>query len=114
MGQLREGQKVTNTNVHNLREEHLIAKEEIRKLQKEVASLAEAKENILQAKLDRVVLSVEQCKQDIEAIRMRTYNNEDSCRSLRETLAQAQAEIGKLDDARGFNEKRIAELTFKG
>lgn len=113
MSQLREGQKVTNTNVHNLREEHLIAKEEIRKLQKEVVSLKEAKENILQAKLDHVLLNLQQCKEDVECNKMRTFENQDSCRNLREALSEAKANIGHLDKAYTDTEKRVGELTFK-
>jgi len=114
LNQIREGQKVTNTNVHNLREEHLIAKEEIRKLQKEVASLKQGSENVLQVKLEKVMLSVEQCKEDIEANKKRTYTNEDGCRSLREALSEAKVDIGKLENARGDHEKRMSELNYKG
>jgi chromosome segregation ATPase len=113
LGQLREGQKVTNTNVHNLREDHLIAKDEIRKLQKEMASLKEAKESVLQAKLDRAELSLRQVKEEQELVKMRTYNNEDTCRSFRQALSVAQANIEKLENVSSNGVKRLAELTIK-
>lgn len=113
VGQLREGQKKTNTNVHNLREDYLIARDEIRKLQKEVCSLQEVKENVLQAKLDQALLAMQQCKQDVEHNKMRTFNNQDECRSLKESLQKAQAEIKKIDITSGVHETRIGELSLR-
>jgi len=113
LSQLREGQKVTNTNVHNLREDQLIAKEAIRKLQTEVGSLQEAKENILQAKLDRGLLAMRQCMQDLEHNKLLTYQNQDACRDLKETLGTAKADIKKLDHTKGDHEKRLAELNSR-
>jgi len=114
LGQLLEGQKVTNTNVHNLREEHLIAKEEIRKLQKEVASLKEAKENVVQAKLDRVMLALQHCKEDLEVSKKRSFDNEDGVRDLRQILSEAKVDVGKLGSVSADHDKRMTELSIKG
>jgi len=114
VGQLREGQKVTNTNVHSVREDTLVVKEEVRKLQKEIASLKDAKENILQAKLDRVILSVQQFKEDLEANKALTFGNEDAHRHLSDTLAEAKADVRKLDIARAAHHQQLSELTVKG
>jgi len=97
LNQMKEGQKVTNTNVHNLREEHLLATNQLRNLQKEVAGLKEAKENVLQLKLDQAVLAMQQCKQDVETTKLHSFKNEDSIRDLKNTLTEAQAEIAKLE-----------------
>jgi len=113
LGQLREGQKVTNTNVHNLRLDQTAAKQTIQKLQQEVMSLSEAKENVFQAKLDRAIQTVQQCFQDLEHNKMLTYQNQDACRSLNENMAQEQANMKKLDIARDLHQKRIDELTLK-
>jgi len=112
-GQIREGQKVTNSNVHNLREDHLAAKEALWKLQKEISSLQEHKENILQAKLDQALLAMQQCMQDLEHNKMLTYQNQDASRNLHESLEQAQADVKKLRDADVGRDKRMAELSFK-
>lgn len=113
LSQMREGQKVTNTNVHNLREDFIVAKEAIRKLQKEVGSLQEAKENIYQAKLDRALLAMQQCMQDLEHNKLLTYQNQDACRNLNDSFGRAQAELQKLDHTKVDHERRIAELNVR-
>lgn len=114
LNQILEGQKITNTNVHSLREDHLAAKEEIRRLQKEVYSLKEAKENVLQAKLDHAILAMQQCKEDLAANKVKTYQNEDSCRELLEAQSALKADFGKINIVSAEHSKRMEELRFKG
>lgn len=113
VNQLREGQKVTNTNMHNLREDLLAAKEKIKHLEKDVAHLQETKKNVLQAKLDRALLALQQSQEDLEGIKTLTFQNQDACHELRETLGEAQADVGKLEVARNSHESRIMELASK-
>merc|ERR1712054_509124 len=45
--------------------------------------------------------------------KMRTFNNQDECRSLKDSLQKAQAEIKKIDLTSGDHEKRLTELSLR-
>jgi hypothetical protein len=107
---MKEGQKLTNANVHNLREEFGIAKEEIKKLQHQMSALSVTKENSMQAKLDRFALSLQQSTEDIKSVKVLTYKNQDACRDLHQSLSTAQAEIAKIDGCKAEHERRMEEL----
>lgn len=111
--QIMEDQKVAKSNATDLKEDHFVAKEALQKLSNKVSSLQEATENVLQTKLDKALLAIKQCVQDLEHNKMLSHQNQEACGNLRKNLTETQADFMKLGDAAVAHDRRMAELSLK-
>jgi len=103
---LRDGQKVTNTNVQNVKEELQSRGDDIKQIRADVDNFVQVQFDVLQQKMTENTLSISQITQDFERFTKDFYAQKEKVRELNQDMIATKGNLGRVD-------KQLGEETTK-
>lgn len=111
IGLLRDGQKVTNTNVHNLKGDLTMRGDDIAGLRAEVDDILKKRISYLQEKQNTTMLSLKQVTSEHEVSKQELLEQKDWLRGLGTNLNNVLEEVRRLDSSVKQHAATVAEAT---
>lgn len=106
---LRDGQKVTNTNVHSVKETLGARTEDIKKLRTDVDEFVQVQFDILQSKLNENMMNLRDLSQDYERTKKEFFVQKEKVRGLGQDMISTKANLGRLDNDVAQNTGKLTE-----
>lgn len=106
---LREGQKVTNTNVQNVKEELQSGSEDIKQMRADVDNVVQVQLDVLQNKVTENTLIISQLTQDFDRNSKDFYAHKEKVREMNQDLIATKGTLGRVDTQQGETSAKLKQ-----
>jgi len=106
---LRDGQKVTNTNVQNVKEELQSRSDDIRQMRADVDNVVQVQLDVLQNKVTENTLIISQLTQDFDRNSKDFYAQKEKVREMNQDMIATKGTLGRVDTQLGETSAKLKQ-----
>merc|ERR1711956_79770 len=106
---LRDGQKVTNTNVQNVKEELQSRSDDIRQMRADVDNVVQVQLDVLQNKVTENSLIISQLTQDFDRNSKDFYAQKEKVREMNQDMIATKGTLGRVDTQLGETSAKLKQ-----